>query len=395
MFRCLRAVPAALTAYVLLLAGCSLSSDGGVVAPVVVGVFLQPAGESSLDQVYLNGLELRTEQLNVQRARAGEALLELRYGDSIADLVADPRVVAVIAGSCGDCVVEAVEEVEAAGVPLVTLAPGAELVTPPQERRHVFQLAPDPAQAADLIAQHVSVSGGGGDVAVVASADRYGRDGAEELAAALPAFDLQLAYVERVEAGLEEEAAAAVAAEIVGWSPPPADPFALPEPGGVDTVVVWTQPEEALRVVRALRRTGFDGGLVLESRAADQPFLGRQDAQVMAGAQMLASPALTVDQMITTNPAVVNRSQWVSRYISTHFTNHVHAAYAADALDLIHTAVSRVGVERSAVRDLLENVYQPGLAGDLRFAPSNHNGLDTASFVIVQFTGDRWSFFLN
>lgn len=406
-----RAAPTVAVAGILLLGGCAPAVGGVAAPPVVVGVDLDLGAPGGVDEVYHRALMLRAAQIN-QRAGAGDRRVELRVRDNAADpvrsaanlaeLAADPQVSAIVTGSCGECLAQAAGDIEAGAVPVISLSAGA-VIEPASEHRFVFRIAPEAVGSADVMAGELAARGVA-TIGLVASGDAYGRDGARELSEATAAFGLDLpasGFLDGGEQGRDE-----LAHRLAGWraaapadsadpadsavSPAPAD-SAAPAAGGLDAVVVWTGERDAVALAVALRRAGFQGPLWLEARAAGPLVVGSEEAAAaLSGARLLFADTLVADDVVAALPELARRAEWFSAYTARYGVYHARASFAADALDLVVSAVDRIGTDPHRVRDTLEALQLPGLSGGVGFSPASHSGLDARSLSVLRFDGDRW-----
>lgn len=389
-------------AVLLVVSGCSTLAGAERPSPVVVGVDLDLSerGES-LDAVYRQALELRVEQINQQRERSGGRLVELRLLDSggdrdtsvanLAELAADPQVSAIITGSCGECVIEAAGDIDAAGVPVISLAAPSAVVEPVAERRFVFRVGPDAAGSADVMAEQLA-AGGVATVGLVTGDDRYGADGAAELGEAAAALGIDLA-VHEVAAGVDESDLAGLAGRIARWQPETVDPFTPTPPEdtvGLDAVVLWAPELQAHAVAVALRQAGWDGPLWLDAVAAGDLFTDGEVAAALTDARLLFPETLVMDDVVPSLPDLARRREWFTAYTSAFGTYHAPASFAADALDLVVAASDRIGTDPALVRDTFEAIRLAGLTGPLGFSPANHSAFDARSLTVLRFDGDRW-----
>jgi branched-chain amino acid transport system substrate-binding protein len=392
--RWLRAATA--TVVVGLVAGCAVVTGDSGPRPVVVGVDLALTGPGAAsDIVFHQALELRVAQRNAERERSGGRPLELRVRDNgsdrdasaanLAELAADPRVSAIITGRCGDCAISAAEQIDAAAVPVVSLAAPRAVAEPVTERRYLFRIGPEAASSADLMATELAAAGAAA-IGLVTGGGRYGEDGARELGAAAAAYDIDLAVHEVAGGGADP---ARVAAAMTGWRPAGADPYAV-EPAGLDAVVLWTPEAAAVDLAVALRAAGWDRPVWLDTAAAGELFQVGEAAVALSGARLLFPETLAMDDVVASLPDLARRRQWFDSYLSRYGTYHGPASFAADALDLIVAATDRIGTDPARVRDTLEAIRLPGLSGQVGFTPGDHSGLDARSLSVLRFTGDRW-----
>lgn len=385
----------------LLATGCGVVGGESPRETVVIAADLELTGEGSeLGAVYRNALELRVEQIN-QQGLLGDRELELRVLDNrsdsataaqnIASLAADPSVTAIVTGGCAECLLAAVDTVNDTGVPTIALASATAVAEPVEERRYVFKIGPNAKDVATALARELDMADTD-TVAVVAADDDYGQEGRTELAAALSRFDIELALEESLARGAESLGESAD--RILAWEPEPElDQFGLPIPTdtGPDAVVLWGFGPRSGQFAQQLRDAGFEGDLFLDMGAADTLFLPEAGGQALAGATLVFTETLVIDELIATSPAKANRKNWFNDYNARYGTYHAFASFAADAVQLVAEAVNQVdSADRELVRAAIESTRIDGFTGPLRMGPQHHSALMPQALVSLVARGDRW-----
>jgi branched-chain amino acid transport system substrate-binding protein len=385
---------AAATALVLAATACGLFPREPEV--VLVGVALDlTGGQAAAGTVYHNAIQLQLERIT-GAGQLGARRLELMVLDNRSDprlaaenlarLAGDPDLAAVITAGCPPCVAEAAA---ALAVPLITLDAADEVASPVAERRWVFKLGPNAGDNADRLSQAIA-AGGARTVAVIASADPYGRAGIRQLRDAARRDRLTVVAEHEVEVD-DATGITAAAAAVAEWQPAatPAFPPA-PVPAGPDAVVVWVPAPASGEVAGALRAAGYDGGLYLDTLAADTQFLpagGR-----FGEATLVFTSVAVIDRLFLLSPAAVKRRAWFSAYLSRHSAYHLQASWAADALAVVVDAVTRTPGDPApaAIRDQLESTRIDGLTGQIRYTVDQHSGLHPTSLILLTAGTDRW-----
>jgi branched-chain amino acid transport system substrate-binding protein len=375
--------------------------DAGVVR---IAADLELSGDgAALGTIFRNALELRVEQINRQRL-LGDRRLELLIEDNRTDAAtstanierwaADESITAIISGGCGECLLAAVDVINDAGVPTISLAALEDVATPVDERRYVFKLGPNPQDTSSALAAELNRVGAR-SVALVASDDPYGSGGLREMIAAADRAGIDIVLTEQ--APLEEGALREIASRIVEWEREPAGPFDTAPSGGEepetgpDAVVVWAFAPIANRLAIDLRAVGYRGSLYLDMAAADNLFISGQTAQALDGATMIFTETLVIDEVIATSPAKTARQSWFNNYSARYGTYHAFASFAADAVELIVRSVNQTGSgDREAVRVAFESTQFDGFTGPLRITPDNHSGLTSLALTTLVAQGDRW-----
>ena len=363
------------------LAGCdSGGDDSGDSTDVVIGADL--ASGSTVDTAYARALQLRIEQINAS-GKLGHKRLVLRIQDNRSDATAslrnistladDPKVAAIIAGQCSECIVGAYRTVNSKKVPTIALAPSDQVSNPVAERRYLFKLGPNAGDSsaaivAELARQKLT------KIAVLFSDDDYGRGVNSALSG-----DLIKAGI-TVTASKSVRPAATDITQAVGT-------LTDSEP---EALVVLTDPDQATLTAVSASAAGFKGRLYFDAGAAGDMFIPQEAATATNGATMVFSQILAIDDVIATTPAKASRKQWFRDYTSRYGSYSGVASFAADAADLIADAVSKVGSDRERIRAVLETSQTDGLSGPIRITPDNHSGLMPQALTLLVARKGRW-----
>jgi branched-chain amino acid transport system substrate-binding protein len=379
-----RLATASVVASTLLLAGLTgcTSDDGGSGGgdTVVIGADLD--NSSTVDIAYGRALQLRIEQVNAS-GRLGGKKLALRTQDNRSDpatslrnvntFADDPTVAAIVMGSCNDCAAEAARTINTKKIPTVALAAADEVAQPVADRPYVFKLGPNSADsAAAMVAElhRIRIP----NVAILYSDDLYGRGGEAALTAELGKANIPLTLSRSV------KPTATDISQAVGTLVD-AKPAAL---------LVLTGPDQAALAATSAKAAAFAGRLYFDAAAASDTFIPKASAAATNGATMVFTQILAIDDVIATTPAKASRKQWFRDYISRYGSYSGIASFAADAIDLIAAAVTRVGNNHDQIRAILETSQIDGISGPIRLTPANHSGLMPQALTLLVARAGRW-----
>lgn len=392
-----------------LVAGCGVVTAEPEPQPVLIAADLELTGAgAALGAVFQDALLLRVEQVNQQRL-LGDRRLELEIRDNrsdpstselnVAELVENPDVAAIITGGCSACAVASAEIANQRGVPMLTLAAADEVSQPVEQRRYVFKLAPNAEDGAAALATELGRARVK-TIAMVAATDAYGDDGVREMtgeSGAAQRAGIEVPVTARITA--EEASLAAAAAEVVAYQPPPpppdegeAEPPDQEEPQvGPDAVVVWAPSPLAGELAAAVRAAGYQGRLFFDMVAGDELFLSGPVGEALEGSLLIFTETLVMDNVVATSPAKASRKNWFNAYSARYGTYHAFSSFAADAVQLLVEAVSRLdSTDRESIRGAFERTQLDGVTGPLRLTPDNHSALTPLALVPLVASGDRW-----
>ncbi len=369
------------------LTGCQFGGESQDTSPIVIAADLELSGVSApIGKVYQRALELKIEHLNSSGA-LGSRKIELKVKDNrsdaaeslrnINDFSSDSRVSAIIMGGCNECATGAARTVEEKRIPTIALASSGTFTEPVAERRYVFKLAPNAADSAAALATELKRRGLD-KVAVLHSADSYGREGLAALTGEFSKADLRLVRSEAVRTTDTD-----VSTQIDG--------LVEKKP---NALIVWTPPEQAALAAAKAREANFTGSLFFDASAAGSLFLGASSRSTER-ATLIFTQTMVIDDVIATTPAKAARRQWFQDYTARYGGYNGFSSFAADAVQLVVDAELRAGgapgaVDRDALRDVLETSQLDGLTGPIRMTPDNHSGLMPQALTTLVARGGRW-----
>lgn len=363
--------------------GCDSGSGDGPATDVIVAADLELSGAGAVaGTAYERALQLRIEQLNAS-GTLGNRRLTLRVMDNRSDptvslrnintFAEDPRIAAVVTGSCSECVVGAAKTINDKQLPTISLAPATEVSTPVSDRRYVFKLAPNAADSAAAIVGELRRSRAE-RVAILHADNLYGRDGQLAMRAEVEKADMTVTATARITPTANDITQAV-------------DTLVKSQP---DALVVLTASDQATLAATSAKQANFGGRLYFDAAAAGELFLPRDAAQATNNATLVFTQILAIDDVIATTPAKAARKQWFRDYTSRYGSYSGVAAFAADAVDLIAAAVAKVGGDRNRIREVLETSQTDALAGPIRFTPDNHSGLMPQALTLLAARSGRW-----
>ena len=366
------------------LAGCDLPTESEDPGQITVGADLELSGSgAAIGKAYHDALRLKVEQLNAAGV-AGNRKINLVVRDNrsdnnislknIGDFADDRSVAAVITGVCSHCVLTATRTINAKRLPTIALAPSTQVSEPVSERRYVFKIAPNAPDGAAALANEVQRNRVK-KVALLTTDDPYGSDGAAAIKFELDKAGVDLVATRQIKA-TDTDVSGAVR-DLVEAKP--------------DAIVVWTFAEQAGLAATSAKANGFTGQLLFDSAAAGDLFLAGPVVSAAEGTTMVFTQTMVIDDVIATTPTKAARKQWFRDYTARYGSYYGYASFAADALQLIGDALTRVGgVDRDRIRDVIETSQLDGLSGPIRITPDNHSGLMPQALTMLVARGGRW-----
>jgi branched-chain amino acid transport system substrate-binding protein len=155
-------------------------------------------------------------------------------------------------------------------------------------------------------------------------------------------------------------------------------------------LLVLTGPDQAALAATSANAAEFAGRVYFDAAAASDMFIPKASAAATNNTTMVFTQILAIDDVIATTPAKAARKQWFRDYISRYGNYSGVASFAADAVDLIAAAVTRVGNNHDQIRAILETSQTDGISGPIRLTPANHSGLMPQALTLLVARAGRW-----
>lgn len=270
------------------------------------------------------------------------------------------------------------------GTPMISLAAGARIVEPVDEKkRWVFKTPQNDQLMATAVARHMAARGVK-TVAFIGFADAYGDGWWAEFSKAAAANKLQVVAGERY--NRPDTSVTGQVLKILAAKP--------------DAVLVGGAGTPAVLPQKTLVERGYKG-LVYQTHGVASPDFLRVGGKDVEGAFLPAGPVVVASQLPDDHPSKKVALEFIKRYETVHGpgTASAFAAHVWDAGLLIQAAVpvalqkARPGTRefRTALRAALEGVRGlHGAHGVFDMSPTDHVGLDQRARVMVQIRNGAW-----
>lgn len=372
-----------------LLGGCSgtnstASKTTAGKEPYKIGAVVDISGpSSSLGVPERNTLQMLADQVN-QRGGINGHPLELTILDNKSDeteavlavkkLINQQNVLAVIGCSASGTSMSMIDTVQKEKVPMISMAAASAIVEPVQERKWVFKTAQSDLAVINRLVDYLKENNLA-RVAFLYMNNSYGDNGRKAFEEAAVAGGLEIVTEEKFEATDKD------------MTPQ----LTRVKTSGAQATVIWAIPPSASIITRNYRDLDITLPLLHSHGVGNENFI--ELAQGAADGVLLPIGKLTVSGQI---PASDPQKKVLENYI-TGYSQRYNAqpnsfgGYAWDAFYLLVNAIEKAGPDRAAIRDQLENTTGfTGVSGVFNLTPSDHNGLDEDSMVLVQIQDGKW-----
>jgi len=370
----LAAFGAAATAHAQIKVGVSISTTGpaaslGIPEKNTVSLFPAEIAGQKVQYIVLDDASDATQAVKNARKLVSEDKVDLLIGSSIT-----PTSLAML---------EVAAETE---TPMITIAGAARIVEPMDaKRRWVFKTTQHDGQMAAAITQHMS-NNGVKTMGFIGFSDAYGEGWWGEVEKVAPARKIKVVANERF--ARTDTSVTGQVLKMVSANP--------------DAILIAGSGTPAALPQKALRERGYKGKIYQTHGVANSDFL-RVCAADCEGTFLPAGPMLVVNQLPDTNPVKKSALAYVNKYNAAFKkeTLSTFGGHAWDASVLLQEAAktavpkAKPGTKefRAALRDSLEGIKNlPASHGIFNMSPTNHQGLDQRSQVMVKIEKGNWKY---
>jgi branched-chain amino acid transport system substrate-binding protein len=299
-------------------------------------------------------------------------------------LITEEKVDVVVGPSLTPTSLSALPIVAQAGTPMISLAGGGAIIDPPDgPRRWAFRMAPPEAIAVGVALDNM-VAQGVKKVGVIALATSFGEGYTKTLERLAPSKGIQVVAVERY--NQNETSVTAQVLHLLAAQP--------------DAVYIMSSGTPGALPQIELAQRGFKGPVYQTQGVANNDYL-RIGGKSLEGGYMTVGPVLVAEQLpdssILKKPALdfvktyesVNGANSRSLFGASTWTAYEWLRYAVPIA--LKKAQPGTAEFRTALRDAMEtmkDVVTPEAV--FTMSPSNHNGSDQRSQVLVQVVNGAW-----
>ncbi|MGJ9416324.1 ABC transporter substrate-binding protein [Massilia sp. CMS3.1] len=301
-------------------------------------------------------------------------------------LISEDKVDILIGSSVTPTSLAMLEVAAETETPMITIAGAARIVEPMDaKRRWVFKTTQHDGQMAAAITQHMS-NAGVKTMGFIGFADAYGEGWYGEAVKFAPARRIKLVANERF--ARTDTSVTGQVLKMMAANP--------------DAILIAGSGTPAALPQKALRERGYKGKIYQTHGVANSDFL-RVCGADCEGTFVPVGPMLVANQLPDTNPIKKTALTYVTKYTAAHGKDSVSTfgGHAWDA-SLLLTEAAKTAVPkakpgtkefRAALRDSLEALKNvPASHGIFNMSPTNHQGLDQRSQVMVKIEKGAWKY---
>ena len=356
--------------------------------PIKIGAFLAATGDASfLGDPEKKTLEFFVDRLNSEGGVLGRKL-ELVLYDTHSDpedaallsrrLIADDKVDFLIGGTTTTDTMAAVLWLNAHGIPFISLG-GATVIIDPV-KKWVFKTPHTDRMAIEKIYADMQKRG-------LSKVGLVGGDGGFDKSCMENASDAELQ---------RKYGVTVIGAETFSQGDKDTTPALtkLRSAPGLQTVLFCGFGAESVIVTKNYRQLGINLPFYHTHGSASMAFITGA-GEAAEGVRLPAAALLVAGQLPDSDPQKAPGLAYTRIYTDRyHEAIATFGGHAYDALMLLVDAIKRAGsTDRDKVRDALESTKNHvGVDGIYNMSPTNHVGLDDASFKMVEVQNGNWKF---
>lgn len=209
-------------------------------------------------------------------------------------------------------------------------------------------------------------------VALLSAADGFGKDGARWMDKLASEYGIEI--IARESFGTRDTDMTAQLTKVKNATP--------------QAILAWTIGPAGSIIAKNKVQLGIDLPLFQCHGLPDPKYIELAGA-ASEGDRMPATKLMVVNELADSDPQKVVIQEFVKLYTEKgydkQFPINTHSGYAWDAIMMVANAIKKVGTDKEALRNEIENTKNyVGISGTYNITGEDHNGLDVDSMVMVE-----------
>jgi len=216
-------------------------------------------------------------------------------------------------------------------------------------------------------------------MAIITSADGFGRDGKNWLEKLAPEYGLKILMGESFQPTDSDMTAQLI--KIKAASP--------------EAIICWTIGKAGSIVAKNIKQLAIQSPL-FQCHGLPDPIYIKLAGEAAEGNIMPSTKLMVASQLPDPDPQKKVILEFIRLYTDVYhydrqFPINTHSGYAWDAIYLVANAMKKAGTDNEKLRDAIEKTKgYTGISGIYNITPEDHNGLGVDSMVMVQIVGGQW-----
>lgn len=351
-------------------------------APIKIGALFAVTGPAAfLGEPERNTAKMVIDEINKAGGVKGRKLELVAYdtaGDAtkakqlVNKLIKDDKVVAILGPSTTGESMAIIDDVEKAGIPLISCAAGSKITDP--VKKWVFKTAQNDSLAVGRIFEYLQKQKQT-RVAILTVSDGFGASGREQLKAQAAKFGITIVSDDTF--GPKDNDMTAQLTKIRGSQ--------------AQAIICWgTNPGPAI-VAKNAKQLGLKLPLYMSHGVSSKKFI-ELAGDAAEGIRLPSGKVIVSDVLPKSDNQKASLMAFVKDYQNHYKAEGDHfGGHAWDAVMLIKGAIERGGDNPAAIRDQLEKTRGfAGIGGTFTYSAQDHAGLGKDAFVLVEIKSKDW-----
>jgi len=350
--------------------------------PIKIGALFAVTGPAAfLGEPERNSAQMVVDEINKANGIKGRKLELIVYdtgGDAtkakqlVNKLIKDDKVSAIIGPSTTGESLAIIDDVEKAGVPLISCAAGIKITEP--VKKWVFKTAQNDTLAVSKIYEYLQKNNLT-KVAILSVSDGFGQSGREQLKSQAARFGITILSDDTY--GPKDTDMTAQLTKIRGLQ--------------AQAIICWgTNPGPAV-IAKNARQLGIKIPIYMSHGVSSKKFI-ELAGEAAEGIRLPSGKVIVADVLPSSDKQKKALLTYVKDYQRHFKTEGDHfGGHAWDAIMLLKGAMERGGDAPAAIRDQLESTHNfAGIGGIFNYTAQDHAGLKKDAFVLVEVKKKDW-----
>jgi branched-chain amino acid transport system substrate-binding protein len=354
--------------------------------PYKVGAVFSVTGSFSiLGEPEKRTAEMLAEEINKKGGISGHPLQLILYDDesdetktvlAVKRLIKKDKVPVIIGPTASGNTLAIVKVCNESQIPLISCASSIKIVTPVEERKWIFKVAPSDSHSVEKIYEFL-LKKGVKKVAIMTVSTGYGASGREELKRLAPQMGITVVADERY--GPDDTNLTAQLTRIRGTE--------------AQAIINWSVGPTQILAVKNWKELGMTAMTLVQSHG----FASKKNIELAGGAAEGVFCPLGRVNIPDLVPASNPQKQVIMAYNAAyrakfHEPLSAFGGHAWDSLTLAVEALGAVGPNPAKIRSYIENRKNfIGQGGVFNFSPTDHCGLTKDAFEMVVVKNGTWA----
>ncbi len=352
----------------------------------LIGAVVSESGPgSSLGRPEADSIQMAVEEINKAGGVNGHQLQAQIIDDESNPTTAvnavrkllDQHPIAIIGSSLTQTSLAMVPVVQAASIPLLSLASSAQVIEPVSERKWVFKMPITDTHVASALQAYLKKSKQQ-KLEFIYRDDDYGKTGLQHFKEAPDGKSFDVASADAIAATATDATTQLTHAKA-------ANPQAI---------VVWTTLPSAAVIIKGYRELGLTYPIYYSDGAATGIFVTQAGA-ALNGAYIASTKINIAELLPSSDPQKKVLTHYIGDFLKAYPKDgavSIFGGFGYDAVYILRSALERAkSAEGAKLRDALEHTTYAGVTGTFRITPADHNGLSQDSIVITQVENGKFT----